>query len=100
MRNRMFSVLLLSAGLFALCEFRTKPVAARSPSKRLLYVTMAAGDKHPSLPGSREIVKQIGEKSGLFESTDMNDVSDLTADTLGNYDAVMFYTSGELPLSE
>ncbi len=100
MRNRMFSVLLLSAALVALCEFRVKPVAARSPSKKLLYVTMAAGYKHDSLPVSREVVKQIGEKSGLFESTDVSDVSDLTADNLRNYDAVMFYTSGELPLSE
>jgi type 1 glutamine amidotransferase len=99
MRNRISGVFLCLAALATSWALSTRHIAAPA-SKKLLYVTMAAGYKHDSLPVSREVVKQIGEKSGLFESTDMNDVSDLTADTLRNYDAVMFYTSGELPLSE
>jgi uncharacterized protein len=65
---------------------------------RLLYLTLSAGFKHDSVPLSREIVTQIGEDSGAFDVTLADDVSPFTSDNLRNYDAVMFYTTGELPM--
>jgi uncharacterized protein len=67
---------------------------------RLLYLTLSAGFKHDTVAPSRDIVKEIGEKSGAFETTLADDVSGFTAENLKNYDAVMFYTTGELPMTE
>ena len=67
---------------------------------RLLYLTLSAGFHHDVVPFSAEIVKQIGEKSGAFETTVTEEVSPFTAENLKKYDAVMFYTTGELPMSD
>ncbi len=67
---------------------------------RLLYLTLSAGYKHEVVPFSAGIVKEIGEKSGAFETTVAEDVSPFTSANLRNYDAVMFYTTGELPMTD
>ncbi len=67
---------------------------------KLLYLTLSAGFKHGSVPLSRDIVKEIGDKSGAFETTLAEDVTPFTAENLKNYDAVMFYTTGELPMTD
>ena len=99
-RNRIFhTLLLLMAGLFVLLP--GQPVQAKAPKKgKLLYMTLSAGYKHEVIPFSTEIVKQIGEKSGAFETTVTEDVGVFTSENLKNYDAVMFYTTGELPMTE
>jgi type 1 glutamine amidotransferase len=71
---------------------------ARLP--RVLYVTQSAGFKHQVLPLSEEILPQIGTKANAFEVTVAHDVSAITADGLKGYDAVVFYTTGELPMSD
>ncbi len=77
--------------------------------RRLLYLYHAApgaaGDLaftylHESAVKTGPIVKQIGEESGAFETTVTDDCSVLTAENLKKYDAVLFFTSGELPISE
>ena len=101
MRRRVLSAVMLGGVIAGLYSLRTKPLsAAKSDRKKLLYLTQSAGFKHDSVPMSRDIVKQIGEKSGVFDTTLADDVSGFTADNLRNYDAVMFYTTGELPMSE
>ncbi|PYV21142.1 MAG: ThuA domain-containing protein [Acidobacteria bacterium] len=90
-------LILAGTGLYLL---RVQPVHSKSGKKRLLYLTLSAGFKHESIPLSRDIVKQIGDKSGAFETTFADDVSPFTAENLRNYNAVMFYTTGELPFSE
>ncbi len=87
----------LIAGAYCL---RPHTGLAKIGSKRLLYLTMSAGFKHDVIPFSREIVKQIGEKSGAFETDFADDVTPFTAENLRNYDAVMFYTTGELPFTD
>ena len=67
---------------------------------RVLYVTQSAGFKHQVLPLSEEILPQIGTKANAFETTVAHDVSGITADNLKNYDAIVFYTTGELPMSD
>ena len=75
-------------------------VAAGGPERRLLYLNHAAGYKHKTSASSGAIVKQMGEETGAFQTTVTDDCSVLTADNLKNYDAVLFYTSGELPISD
>jgi len=92
--------------LVVVCALLTCPksVLAKKPKNsekgRLLYLTLSAGYKHASVVPSRDIVKEIGEKSGAFETTVTEDVSPFTTDNLKNYDAVMFYTTGELPMND
>ncbi|MGD0697294.1 MAG: ThuA domain-containing protein [Terriglobia bacterium] len=79
----------------------SKSAFPKAPKKgRLLYLTLSVGFHHDVVPFSTEIVKQIGEKSGAFETTVTPDVSPFTAENLKQYDAVMFYTTGELPMTD
>jgi type 1 glutamine amidotransferase len=67
---------------------------------RVLYLTHSAGFKHDVLPLSQDILKQIGERAGAFEVTATQDCALLNRDALKQYDAVVFYTTGELPISD
>lgn len=96
---------LLCVGLAAVLAsghlFRPEAGLCESTKKgKLLYLTLTAGFKHSSVPLSREIVKEIGDKSGGFETTLTEDVAAFTAENLKNYDAVMFNTTGELPMTD
>lgn len=68
--------------------------------RKVLYLTHSAGFKHAVLPLSGQIMKEIGERSAAFEVTITEDCSVLTRDGLKPYDAVVFYTTGELPISD
>ncbi len=67
---------------------------------KLLYMTLTKGYHHQSVELSKQIVKEIGEKSGAFETTVTEDVGAFTKENLKTYDAVMFYTTGELPMTD
>lgn len=69
-------------------------------TKRILYVTLSAGFKHDSIPASIEALKQIAAQSGKLEVVQTEDVSLLSAAGLRDFDAVMFFTTGELPISD
>jgi type 1 glutamine amidotransferase len=77
------------------------PLAARAEQRRnrILYFTHSAGYRHEVIPLSHAILKQVGETSGMFEVTATEDISEFTIENLVRYAAVMFYTTGELPLS-
>jgi type 1 glutamine amidotransferase len=66
---------------------------------RIVYLTKSAGYRHDVLPLSVQIVQDIGRQSG-FDVTATEDASVLTRDGLTRYDAVVFFTSGELPMRE
>jgi type 1 glutamine amidotransferase len=66
----------------------------------LLYMTLSAGFKHASVAPSEAVVKEIGERSGLFDTTVTQDVGAFTPENLKKYDVVMFYTTGELPMTD
>jgi uncharacterized protein len=93
----------LLVGALVLLVGATVPVrpSAAAPRKgHLLYLTLSAGFKHDTVALSRDIVPQIGKDSGAFDVTLADDVCPFTADNLKKYDAVMFYTTGELPMSD
>jgi type 1 glutamine amidotransferase len=66
---------------------------------RVLYVTHSAGFKHPVLPFSETTFKEIGERND-FEVTATQDCSVISSQGLAPYKAVVFYTTGELPISD
>src|SRR5215471_3902112 len=76
------------------------PLAARAQQHRLLYCTHAAGYRHDAIPLSQTILGQIGKNSGLFDVTATEDMAEFTTEKLARYAAVMFFTTGELPMSD
>ncbi|MCI0491055.1 MAG: ThuA domain-containing protein [Blastocatellia bacterium] len=85
--------------LFALCQSQYGRTAAAVKHK-VLYLTHSAGYKHEVLPLSEQIMKQLGEDSKLFDVTASQDCSLISREGLKPFSAVVFYTSGELPISE
>jgi uncharacterized protein len=78
-----------------------QPLAVRAQSRpeRVLYFTYSAGYRHDVIPLSREILTQLGKNSGAFEVIATEDLSEFSPANLERYAAVMFYTSGEIPMS-
>lgn len=81
-------------------------VAAGQEKSRVLMITQSVGFKHGSvnrkdaeLAPAEVAMVQLGEKTGLFTVHCSQDATaDLTKDNLKNYDIVMFYTTGALPV--
>jgi type 1 glutamine amidotransferase len=78
-----------------------RPLLARAerPLNRILYFTYSAGYRHEVISLSKAILTQLGRNSAAFEITATEDTSEFSTENLKRYAAVMFYTSGELPMS-
>jgi uncharacterized protein len=63
---------------------------------RILYITHSAGFRHDSIVVSRQTLHTL---SSRLTFTMTEDLSAVSAENLRNYDAVLFFTSGELALS-
>src|SRR5258706_9372237 len=90
----------VSAAFAALLPLAYAPTRAQDRPARILYFTHSAGYRHEVIPASRGILKQIGEISPRFEVATSEDVSVFTAENLRRYGAVMFFTTGELPMND
>ena len=88
----------LAPPLLLLAVAGTATPAAAQTLPRVLYVTQSAGFAHPVLPLSEEVLPALGREHGAFEADVTRDASILTADLLARYEAVVFYTTGELPM--
>jgi uncharacterized protein len=93
-RRREFFVFLGGAAAIQLCSAR-----AEHPPGRILYFTYSAGYRHEVIPLSKAILAQLGRNSGSFEVTATEDTSEFSTENLKRYAAVMFYTTGEVPMS-
>jgi type 1 glutamine amidotransferase len=62
-------------------------------------ITHSAGFKHEYLPTAKEVVESLGERSGSFTVHATEDCSVLNKEDMKRYDAVLFATTGELPIS-
>jgi len=78
-----------------------RPLGARAerPPERVLYFTYSAGYRHDVIPLSTAILTQLGSASGAFEIVATEDLSEFSTQNLEQYTAVIFYTSGEIPMS-
>jgi uncharacterized protein len=70
------------------------------PPDRVLYFTYAAGYRHEVIPLSLSILTELGARLGAFEVVATEDISVFSTENLDRYAAVMFYTSGEIPMSD
>src|SRR5262245_19358774 len=68
--------------------------------RKVLYLTHSAGFQHGVLPLSESVLREVGATSRAFEVAVERDSVALNRENLRDYDAVVFYTSGELPLSD
>ena len=83
-------------------------VAQEKKKYKILYISQSKGFKHGSvnrkteadLAPSEVSVTEIGKTSGLFDVECTQDASILTPEKLKTLDAVMFYTTGALPISK
>ncbi len=78
-----------------------------APKKHLLVVGQSVGFTHDSISHGMLTLGQLGRDSGLFDVTVRTDVANITkkpqrgnAKNLDYFDAVFFYTTGELPLDD
>ena len=72
---------------------------AQTAKKKVLYLTHSAGYKHEVVPLSMQLLPEIGRKHG-FDVIVTKDLSFLKPQALKAYDAVVFYTTGELPIAD
>jgi len=99
MLKQKLHILALSLLVLVLCV--PQPGNSRPAKKgKLLYMTLTKGFHHSSVEMSKQVVKDLGEKSGAFETAVTEDVGAFTKENLKNYDAVMFNTTGELPMTD
>jgi type 1 glutamine amidotransferase len=77
--------------------------------KKLLVITESKGFRHGCVTRGKDgelclvekTLIELGKKSGAFEAIcTQNSREAITAENLKNFDAVFFYTTGELPLSD
>jgi type 1 glutamine amidotransferase len=74
-------------------------MAAAQTPKRVLYVTHVGPNSHAhtSRLHAVDVLTNLGQTSGVFTLTHMTDASQIDGATLAGYDAVIFFTAGELP---
>ncbi len=73
---------------------------ATAQPKRILYLTHSAGYRHASIDTSIPVLQDLANRTGQLEIVATDDVSLLNAANLASFDAVLFFTSGELPVSD
>ncbi len=109
---RLLNIGLCLTALAFVCSASTTNGAEKAKS-RILMVTQSQGFVHGSVrrPDGSEPEKklavseiamiQLGQKTGLFTVDCTQDVAaDFTRANLQNYDIVMFYTTGSLPIAD
>jgi len=68
--------------------------------KKLLMVTHSAGFKHSYLPVATQAIMELGERSGQFKVTATTECDLLNKEDLKKFDALLFGTTGDLPISD
>jgi hypothetical protein len=94
---RIRSIALLTIALMAASTFAA--IKAQPTNKKVLYITYSAGFRHDVIPLSMELLPQMGKKNG-FDVVATKDLAFLSSVSLPAYDALVFYTTGELPVSD
>ncbi|MGE0885520.1 MAG: ThuA domain-containing protein [Blastocatellales bacterium] len=77
-----------------------KPAIAAQRKSKLLFVTESKGFRHQVLHQAEEIMEQLGAKNGFDVTITQMAENKLTPEYLKSLDVIVFYTTGELPLSD
>ncbi len=100
---KQLRALLVLAMVVPLCD------ANAAEPRRMLVITQSQGFVHSSvrrrpdgeLSAAEIALKQLGEQTGVFTATCSQDcATDFTKENLKNYDVVVFYTTGDLPIAK
>lgn len=80
-------------------------LSCHAAAKKVLVISLTKGFHHSSIPLGEEIMKNLGDKSGLwvtdFARTDVEVVQKTSPYNLKNYDLVFFNnTTGDLPIRD
>jgi type 1 glutamine amidotransferase len=92
--------------LLVLAGFSMPPAIAHAQPAvpRVLFMTSVATNppahRHDSLVHAAEVLTSLGQSSGAFTVTASEDLSLLSASSLANFEAVIFYTAGELAITD
>jgi type 1 glutamine amidotransferase len=76
------------------------PALAAQRKTRLLFVSQSKGFRHQVLHQAEEIMEQLGAKNGFDVTITQMAENKLTPENLKTLDVIVFYTTGELPLSD
>jgi type 1 glutamine amidotransferase len=97
----------LIGALVFLFAVTASPQAQSPKRKKLLAIGLSAGFQHDSVSHGLATIWKIGQQSGLWDTFIRTDTQLLTKKKLGSngknidyFDAVMFYTTGELPMDD
>lgn len=100
MHRRTWKSSILFAFSLYLLTVPGRSIPARAAPPRVLYLTHSAGFKHDVLPVSEQILPELGKTSGAFDATVSSDTAVLSEQNLRSYAAVIFFTTGELPIDD
>src|ERR1700754_5021671 len=86
----------------------TNPAAfAQAKKKQLLIIGEEKGYRHEAVSHAMATIERLGRESGLWTTTIRTDTEVLTkkkieynAKSLNDFDAVMFYTGGDLEMND
>lgn len=100
----LLSCLLLAAAGESLGQTET----GNETNKKLLFLTYAGLYAHPSLEDAEAVVTALAERGGFEVTTHKGyelsaeemDLSFITAEYLANFDGLMMFTNGNLPMSD
>jgi uncharacterized protein len=95
------------AALVLILSAAVSTQAQPKPRKKLLAIGMSQGFQHDSVSHGLATIWKIGQESGLWDTYIRTDTQLITKKKLGNnaknldyFDAVMFYTTLELPMDD
>src|SRR3954470_5613180 len=101
------SIRTISAGI--LCFFCAGQLLSQSgpPRKRLLVLGEEKGYRHEAIPHAMATIEKLGRETGLWDTVIRTDTEPLTkkkleynAKDLNDFDAVLFYTGGNLEMDD
>jgi type 1 glutamine amidotransferase len=98
--RRLVVLMILGAGLAA-------PAGAQEKPRRLLFVGQSKGYQHESISTAMATLYDLGRRSGKWDTVLRTDCTAITkkplkwgAKNLNDYDAVAFFTDGDLDMDE
>ncbi len=97
--QRLIPIILLALSTISAAQ------SAQSARKQLLVLGEEKGYRHEAVSHAMAVIESLGNKTGLWDTTIRTDTEVLTkkklesnAKNLSDFDAVLFYTSGDLPM--